>query len=154
MSQIQTTLFGNLNSEPLAAPIAKASPAIAAARAEGERRKREGMALAAASNEHLLARAREYAHDIQCGVEPHADGKRAANGLCTADDVAAAWERDNDRREREGLPRVPWIGNAAGHIFQERDGEERLWEQVGMVKSCRPHAHRNLLRQWKWKHLT
>lgn len=121
-------------------------------RREGERRKQAGMALAATSNEHLLARAREYAFDIARGLEPRADGKLSSEGLCTADDVSGAWERDNDRREQQGLPRVPWIGNAAGHIFQERDGEERLWEQVGMVKSCRAHAHNNLLRLWKRKH--
>jgi hypothetical protein len=104
------------------------------------------MELAAASKEHLLGRAREYAHDIAHGVEPHADGKRAASGLCTADDVAAAWERDNDRREREGLPRVPWIGNAAGSIFTSGN-----WEWTGeFTKSARANAHANLLRVWKW----
>lgn len=114
---------------------------------EGERRKAEGMALAAASKEHLLGRAREFAYDIARGVLPHADGVKSAVGLCNADDVYAAWERDGDRRERQGLARVPWIGNAAGSIFVGAN-----WEAVGLVKSARPHAHANLLRQWKWRH--
>ena len=143
----QTTMFGDLHREPLVAPVSRPSPAIAAARAEGERRKKAGMALAAASKEHLLARARELAFDIARGVETRADGKRHDEGLCTADDVAAAWERDNDQREKGGLPRVPWIGNAAGSLFT--DGN---WEWTGeRINSVRPHAKTNELKLWRRK---
>ena len=115
--------------------------------AEGERLKREGMRLAAMKEPDLLGQAREIAFDIQRGMLAHADGAIAANGLCNADDVAYQWQRMNEGNKAKGLPQLDWIGNAAGHLFQGGN-----WECVGMVKSARPHAHRNLLRQWKWKH--
>jgi hypothetical protein len=106
-------------------------------KAEGERRKREGMERATWGKERLLGHAREIAHDVARGVLPRANGRYNSNGICVADDVAAQFER-------EGLE---WIGNAAGQLFQ--DGN---WTWTGkLVKSDRPHAHRNLLREWKWK---
>jgi hypothetical protein len=122
-------------------PSERASQEAQARRREGEeaeRRKQEGMQRATWGKERLLGHAREIALDIARGVLPHADGSVTSGAwTCNADDIAAQFER-------EGLP---WIGNAAGSIFVDRN-----WEAVGLVKSCRPHAHKNLLRQWKWKH--
>lgn len=111
---------------------------LAPARAEGEARKREGMERATWGKERQLGHAREIACDVALGVLPKANGKVVADGLCTADDVAAQFEREG----RE------WIGNAAGHIFTR----DPCWEFTGkMVKSERPHANCNLLRVWKRK---
>lgn len=143
----QPLLFEDLHVDVAAQRVAQEREQRRREAEEGERRKADGMRLATTNKEHLLARAREFAFDIARGVEPHADGQKRADWLVNADDVFAAWQRDNDRRAREGLACVPWIGNAAGHLFQTPN-----WECVGMVKSYRSHAHRNLLRQWKWKH--
>lgn len=104
---------------------------------EGERLKRIGMERATWGKERLLGHAREIAHDVARGELPRANGCHTLYGVCTADDVAAQFER-------EGLE---WLGNAAGQLFQ--DGN---WTWTGkMVKSSRAHAHQNLLREWKWK---
>ncbi len=105
---------------------------------EGERRKRLGMERATWGKERLLGHAREIACDVARGVAPKADGRPVADGLCTADDVAAQFEREG----------MEWLGKAAGHIFFHDEN----WVFTGrMVKSERPHANCNLLRVWKRK---
>lgn len=128
-------------------------PAPPRVESEGERLKRIGMDRATWGKERQLGHAREIGHDIATGVLPRADGLHSAKGICTADDIAAQWDRENYEAqcaaELEGVePQlVPWLGNAAGQIFQ--DGN---WEWTGnLVKSARPHAHANLLREWKRK---
>jgi hypothetical protein len=124
-------------------PSPAQSPAIPLApvrgeASEGERRKREGMERATWGKERLLGHAREIAHDVARGAAPKANGRTVADGLCTADDVAAQFEREG----------IEWLGNAAGHIFFH----DKNWEFTGrMVKSERPHANCNLLRVWKRK---
>jgi len=97
-------------------------------KAEGERRKREGMAAAAQSKDSQLGYARELAMDLA----------RANDGICDADMVAEALEREG----RTGL------GNAAGSLFLTH-----VWEFTGLrVKSKRAHAHANELKVWRLKH--
>lgn len=118
---------------------------------ESERRKQAGKDMATWNKEHLLAHARELSVDIARGILPHADGRREADGLCTADDVAAAWEREQDAKVKANDKhiRVEWIGKAAGHLF--RSG----WEFTGQwVKSARVQANANDLRVWRLKHGT
>lgn len=135
----------SLFDEPAAAPVVCAPTRPAAG--ESERLKREGMALAAESRESLLAHARGLALDVARGILPHADGEYRADGLCHADDVAAAWAADAIERERLNLSQLPTLGNAAGSIFA---GERQVWEPTDKwVKSTRPHAHQNRLLVWK-----
>lgn len=132
-----TTAPAQYDDMPLASPAPPAYRTEARADHEGERLKREGMERATWGKERLLGHAREIACDVARGELPGADGITRRVGICTADDVAAQFER-------EGLE---WIGNAAGQLFQ--DGN---WTWTGrMVKSARAHAHQNLLREWKWK---
>jgi len=133
-------LFDDLFREPLAAPVSQGA-------AEGERRKREGMLRAELSHEAAVGLCREVAHDIAHGLIKHADGRKVADMLCSADDVCAWWERRNDAREKEGLPRVPWIANACGGLFEKQN-----WEAFETFKSVRPHANRNPLTRWRWRH--
>ena len=120
--------------DPPAAAVAPSRPAVARGGPTGEDLKAAGMAAAAESKEGQLGYAREVAFDVARGVLPHADGRTEADGLCTADDVAAVLES-------EGRPS---LGNAAGSLF--RCG----WTWTGeFVKSVRPQAHVNLLRVWR-----
>lgn len=133
----QLDLF-SVHREPLAAPVSKPSPAIAAARAEGERLKRQGMDRATWNKERMLGHAREIAHDVAHGILPHVDGEKRADGLCTADDVQHNWQRER--------PLLDPLGNLAGSIFAGGN-----WEFTGeRVKSVRSHAHANELKIWKW----
>jgi hypothetical protein len=125
----QPTLFDDLYREPLVSPPA-------AALAPGEVLKRQGMERARDAKADAVGYARELAVDIARGVLRKANGEYVADGLCNADDVAA-------QLEREGKPS---LGNAAGVLFQ--DGN---WVFVEFIKSVRPHAHANLLRQWRRK---
>lgn len=103
------------------------SPSAAArAGAEGEARKRSGMARAASAKNKELAYARQVA---RCMAENR--------GEITADDVAQAL----------GEERHAALGNACGSIFV---GDE--WEFTGrLVKSKRTKANANLLRVWRLK---
>lgn len=93
----------------------------------GEAAKEEGKARAAEGHATLLDVARELARR-------HGQ----MYGTCTADDV----QRALDAR---GVS-VRALGNAAGSLFR---GSE--WEWTGeFVKSDRVHAHRNLLRVWRY----
>lgn len=114
---------------------------------EGERRKAVGIARAVASKESEVGLCREVAHDIAHGKIKHADGRLEADMLCSADDVAAWWERRNDHLEREGKPRLPWIGDACGGLFEKHN-----WQSTGYIKSKRPGSHANPIIQWRWKH--
>jgi hypothetical protein len=145
----QLDLFSVSPAEPTVAQHEAEQRAIEARNArEGERRKREGMERATWGKERLLAHAREIACDVARGVLPRANGRCSDSGIVTADDVAAQWDRENEERKAKGWPTVDWVGNAAGHIF--KDGN---WEWTGqLVESSRPHAHKNLLREWRRKH--
>jgi hypothetical protein len=95
---------------------------------EGEARKRAGMSRAAASKESQLGYARELAMDLA----------RANDGICDADMVAEALEREGR----------PGLGNAAGSLFLTH-----VWEFTGLrVKSKRAHAHANELKVWRLIH--
>ena len=133
-----------------AAPVGLAPPSPSRpALKSGEQLKREGMAVAAESRESLLAHARSLAHHVAVGLLPHADGQCRADGLCTMDDVAAAWAADAVERERAGMRQLPSLGNAAGSVFS---GDPQAWEFTGQFfKSQRPIAHSNLLRVWRYR---
>lgn len=92
--------------------------------AESDRRKREGMAIAADASSHLDL-AREIAIDLA-----------RAHGEVHADMVIA------ELNERHGLTT---LGNAAGSLFRGKH-----WKFSGRrVKSSRKHAHCNELKVWQ-----
>lgn len=92
---------------------------------ESDRRREQGMQLAADHRRELLVIARTIAVEIAGAREDR---------TCTADDVA----RELERRGLEQL------GNAAGSLFTGKG-----WRWTGeFVKSERKNAHRNLLRKW------
>ena len=94
---------------------------------EGEQRKREGMARAAASKDSQLGYARELAMDLALKND----------GICDADMVAAALEAEGR----------PTLGNAAGSLFLSN-----VWEWTGLrVKSQRKQANANELKVWRLK---
>lgn len=127
MSQLE--LFSP-HREPLA-------PAPAPRQTTGEQLKRQGIARAVEAKQDPVAYAREVACDVARGVLPHADGEKRADGLCTADDVAAVLEAEGK----------PSLGNAAGGLFQSE-----AWAWTGQyVKSRRTHAHQNLLKLWRYR---
>lgn len=114
--------------------------------------KHEGMDRATWGKERLLGHARELAHDIATGVVAKHDGTRRADGLCHADDVAAAWARENAERAAAKLTQTPWLGNAAGSIFKI----QHVWEATTLPPfiSRRPEGHCNKLTVWRLRHFT
>jgi hypothetical protein len=129
-SMNQQSLF-HIHQEDLVSPIAPER-----ATRTGEALKREGMQRASEAKAPAVAVAREIALDVSRGVLPHADGKCRADGYCNADDVAMNWPEEAEP-----------LGNAAGSIFT--DGN---WLDLGYVKSTRPHAHGNPIKQWRRKY--
>lgn len=106
--------------------VGKPAPLFDAA--ESERRKQEGMALAAENpdREYLLEIARDRARLIV-----------RERGEVTMDDVVAMLVRD-------GFD-VSVLGNAAGSVFKGKE-----WEFAGrFVKSARVANHSRLLRVWR-----
>lgn len=94
-----------------------------------EAEKEIGMAAAAESRRRLL----EFARGIAVKV-----AMSRADRCVTADDVQAALVQ-------HGVG-VRSLGNAAGSLFVGK-----CWQWTGeFVKSARVHAHRNLLRRWKY----
>lgn len=94
-----------------------------------EQAKQAGMEQAAANHSSLLAYARLVAVEI---------ARSRPSREVTADDVAAALE------ERGVSCRA--LGNAAGSLFRDS-----CWAFSGRYeKSVRLHAHRNLLRVWRY----
>jgi len=94
-------------------------------RAESNRRKADGMAVAADHAPHLLGKAREIAVEIAL-----------SRGVVTADDVGL-------ELARRGWPNC--LGPAAGSIFKTKD-----WAFTGtFVSSTRVTNHSRLLRVWK-----
>lgn len=112
--------------------------------------KREGMDRATWGKEEQLGYARELAFDIARGIVAKHDGVRRADGLCHADDVAAAWARENAERAAHKLEPMPWLGNAAGSIFKLA----HVWEATNLPPfiSRRPEGHGNKLTVWRLRH--
>ena len=134
-----------LSAEALAAAENRRQELVEAA----EQSKEHGKDLAAAAKSAGLKRARKLAAAVAQGRIPHADGRRVADGLCTADDVRFAWEAINERRAAKGLPPYAWLANAAGSVFS---GARDDWAPTGRrVKSLWREGHGNLLLEWRYK---
>lgn len=97
--------------------------------ADGERRKEEGMGLAASSKQELLDFARCLAVEIALS---------RPDRTCTADDVQLALHA-------RGIS-IFSLGNAAGSLFRGKHWEfTQRW-----IKSERTHSHRNDIRIWRY----
>lgn len=144
----QLCLF-EVDPTPPAPPVTKSrkEPPRPVREPTAQQLKREGMDRAEWGKERLLAHAREIAHDIATGVLPKCDGELRADGLCHADDVAAAWKRENESRIARKLPPTPWLGNGAGGLFSRLP---HVWELTPKrFTSRRPESHGNELKVWK-----
>jgi hypothetical protein len=95
----------------------------------GEQAKEAGIAAASANKASLL----RFAQDLAIKV-----ALARPDRCVTADDIQAALVAAGISEHA--------LGNAAGSLFRAKG-----WVWTGrLVKSCRVHAHRNLLRVWFW----
>lgn len=134
-----------LSAEALAAAENRRQELVEAA----EQSKEHGKDLAAAARSAGLKRARMLAAAVAQGLIPHADGRRVADGLCTADDVRFVWEAINERLAAKNRPPYEWLANAAGSVFS---GARDDWAPTGRrVKSLWKEGHGNLLLEWRYK---
>jgi hypothetical protein len=97
--------------------------------ARGEQLKFDGMAMAAANNQHVLKLARSVAKEVALG---------RASGTATSDDVGKILALRYE---------IPGMGPAAGSLFKTKE-----WEWTGdFVKSTRVSNHSRLIRVWRLK---